>query len=108
MRAKPRVVLGFLGTVLDQGRSPARWERWRPTISLCQHAELPLHRIELLCERSLSLLVDTLISDVASLSPATELRPHVLDIPNPWDFETVYGALHDFARQYPWAPEREE
>ena len=26
----------------------------------------------------------------------------------PWDFEEVYGALHDFARAYPFQPDRED
>ena len=29
-------------------------------------------------------------------------------IADPWDFEEVYGALHDFARGYPFDPERED
>ena len=31
-----------------------------------------------------------------------------MDLTDPWDFEEVYGALHDFARAYPFDPERED
>ena len=42
------VVLGLLGTTLDQGRGPARWNAWRPTIAACQHEDLLVSRLELL------------------------------------------------------------
>ena len=31
------VILGLLGPSLDNGKGPERWERWRPSVSLCQH-----------------------------------------------------------------------
>ena len=34
--------------------------------------------------------------------------PHVVDFGDPWDFGLVYGALHDFARAYPFDPDRED
>jgi transcriptional regulatory protein RtcR len=108
MRAKPKVALGFLGTMLDQGRGSARWERWRPTVSLCQHEDLLIHRLELLYDRNHAALAETIRADVAAVSPETEVRAHVVDIADPWDFETVYGALHDFARAYAFAAERED
>ena len=44
----------------------------------------------------------------APVSPETTVRPHVVDFGDPWDFEQVYGALHDFAADYPFDPERED
>ena len=38
--AKKTVVIGFVGSTLDQGRKPDRWQRWRPTISLLMHEDL--------------------------------------------------------------------
>ncbi|MEO1338649.1 MAG: RNA repair transcriptional activator RtcR family protein, partial [Myxococcota bacterium] len=36
--AKTTVVIGMLGTTLDRGgKGKKRWERWRPTVDLCQH-----------------------------------------------------------------------
>jgi transcriptional regulatory protein RtcR len=108
MRARRTVVIGFLGTVLDQGHGAARWDRWRPTVSLCQHEDLLVHRLELLHAGAEHRLVETLRADIAAVSPETELRARAVDLADPWDFEAVYGALHDFARDYPWATERED
>lgn len=107
MAARPVVVLGFLGTVLDQGKWN-RWERWRPTVSLCQNEDLLISRLELLHDRGHTGLAERIRGDIATVSPETEVRPQVVDIPDPWDFETVYGVLHDFARAYEWRSDRED
>ncbi len=44
----------------------------------------------------------------AQISPETEVRARLIEFDNPWDFEEVYGRLHDFARAYPFDPETEE
>lgn len=41
------VVIGFLGTQLDGGQGAGRWDKWRPTISLTQHEDLVVDRLEL-------------------------------------------------------------
>ena len=51
MSTKKLVVLGLLGTQLDQGKDAHRWETWRPTVSICQHEELLVSRLELLHDR---------------------------------------------------------
>jgi sigma54-dependent transcription regulator len=43
-----RVVLGLLGVNLDGGKTPTRWEAWRPSVAICQHEDLLVHRFELL------------------------------------------------------------
>ena len=45
---KRNVVVGFLGTQLDAGQGAGRWEKWRPTLSLMQHEDTVIHRLELL------------------------------------------------------------
>lgn len=41
------VAFGFVGTVLDYvGRGSQRWEKWRPTLCLCQQETLVVHRLE--------------------------------------------------------------
>src|SRR5687767_1883723 len=47
MPAKKLVIFGLLGTQLDRGTGPARWESWRPTVSLCQQDDLLVCRLEL-------------------------------------------------------------
>lgn len=104
---KPTVVLGFFGTTLDAGRGPSRWERWRPTLSAVQHEDLLVARLELLVVNADDTAVDVLVEDIARVSPETEVRRRPISVANAWDFEEVYEALHDFARSYPFDPERE-
>ncbi|GGB49751.1 transcriptional regulator [Tistrella bauzanensis] len=107
--AKRRVALGFVGTTLDAGRMPARWKRWRPTISLCQQAAaIGLDRLELIHDTHSQGLYQQLASDIAEVAPALTLRPHLISLTNPWDLEEVYAALHDFARRYPFDTETED
>lgn len=106
--AKPIVVLGLLGTTLDVGKGPPRWERWRPSVGVCQQEDLVVTRFELLYPPKAVGLCDQIVQDIASVSPETKVQPHPLELKDPWDFEGVYAALHDFAKSYPFAPEREE
>ncbi|AGP32814.1 Fis family transcriptional regulator [Sorangium cellulosum So0157-2] len=108
MTRKSTVVLGMLGPTLDTGKTPERWSRWRPSVALCQHEDLIVDRFELLYQRRFDGLAGTVMGDVRHVSPETDIRGHVLELDDPWDFEAVYGALHDFARAYPFAPDREE
>lgn len=104
----PTIVLGLLGSTLDRGAGPRRWEVWRPTVSLFQHEELLVSRFELLHERKFSALARTVVADIASVSPETEVKTHEFSVQDAWDFEEVYGFLLDFSRRYPFDPERED
>ena len=106
---KKTVVLSFLGAVLDEGRGNGRWEKWRPSISLCQQEDLLIDRLEMLYDPGkYQRLMDFITKDIAAVSPETELKPHSMPLENPWDFEEVYATLHDFARNYPFDLESEE
>src|SRR6267142_3261235 len=109
MARKKLVVIGFLGTVLDSGKGPDRWEKWRPTVALCQHEDLLIDRLELLHPPDQHVSVARgVIDDIARISPETEVHGRSMALSNPWDLEEVYGALHDFARAYPFQLERED
>lgn len=104
-----RVVIGLLGTRLDGGTLPGRWEDWRPTVSLFQHQELLFDRFEFLAEDTHHVLREQVAADIALISPETTLAHHHIDFGHDaWDLERVYGALQDWARAYPFDPEREE
>jgi len=105
---RPRVVIGLLGNNLDSGRHETRWERWRPTVALCQHEDLLIDRFELLYEKRFADLAALVAQDIASISPETKVNLHPIHFRDPWAFEDVYGALHDFARSYPFDPEHED
>ena len=108
MAHKKTVVIGFLGATLDTGRNPQRWQRWRPTVGLCQHEDFVVDRLELLFQRQFSALASTVTSDIRSVSPETEVVHRQIEMNDPWDLGEVYAALLDFARAYPFKPEREE
>src|SRR5690242_5016098 len=92
--SRKRVVIGFLGTSLDGGRTDKRWERWRPTVGLLSPGNEKVHRLELLLNRPEDLeLAQRVIQDIAAVSPHTEVRLHQLGITQAWDFPEVYGAL---------------
>ena len=105
---KRTVVLGMLGPTLDGGKGAARWERWRPSVAVCQQEDLLVHRFELLHQPRFAGLAETIVSDVKRVSPETEVRSLPMEFGDAWDFEAVYAALHDFARAYPFAPDRED
>ena len=44
----------------------------------------------------------------ARFPPRPRSAARLIEFDNPWDFEEVYGRLHDFARAYPFDPETEE
>jgi len=95
------VVIGLLGTTLDNtGKGYKRWERWRPTVSLCQHEDLLIDRYDLLYQKEFVPLCDKTCEDIAAVSPETEIVLHEISLKNPWDFEEVFELLHDFSKSY--------
>jgi hypothetical protein len=101
---KRRVVLGFLGTTLDTGAKAQRWTRWRPTVSMCRHPDLPIDRVELWHGPNAGPVLAQVTADLAEVAPATQVVPHLLTIRDPWDFEEVFAALFEFARSYAFDP----
>lgn len=106
---KRQVVIGMLGTTLDSGKGPGRWEKWRPTVSLGMHQDFLLDRLELLLDqRRYGNLAQVVREDLAQASPETQVRLHDTYLPDPWDFEGVYAALHDFLGGYEFKPDEED
>jgi transcriptional regulatory protein RtcR len=109
MSRRRLTVIGFLGSTLDQGpRGAARWEKWRPTVSLCQHEDLLVDRLIILADRRFEGLARAVAADVRQVSPETDARIEPMAIADPWDLEETYGALRDFARGHPFDPTRED
>jgi transcriptional regulatory protein RtcR len=106
---KKAVVIGFLGTQLDYaGKGAARWEKWRPTVGLCQQEDLVVDRLELLHDARSRGLAERVTRDIASVSPETAVNRVEMEIRDPWDFEEVYTTLHDLCRAYPFDTEHED
>lgn len=97
------VVIGFLGVQLDAGKRRG----WRPSVQLCAHPEFPVDRVELLHDERFSRLAGHVAADIARIAPGTEVLLRRMDLADPWDFQEVYGALFDFARDYGFDEDRE-
>ncbi|WP_309398918.1 RNA repair transcriptional activator RtcR [Cerasicoccus maritimus] len=94
------VVISLLGTTMDNAKPSERWSRWRPTLSLFQHDDLVVDRLELIHTTKGKQLASIVSRDIAQLSPESSVVQSVIDWDDPWDFEEVYGKLLDFCRAY--------
>lgn len=114
MKRKPLVVVGMVGSVLDGGgnadkaQSNRRWDRWRPSVDLVRHADMPVARFELLHQPEHKVFATVVARDVAEVSPKTVVRLHAVPMKDPWDFEEVYGALFDFCASMKFDADAEE
>lgn len=108
MEQRKTVILGLLGSVLDAGFKQERWEKWRPTVSLVRHEDLPVARVELLYSKASTDTARCVAADIQRCSAKTEVRLIQQEVSNPWDFEEVYESLYEFARNYPFRPEQED
>jgi len=105
---KKTVVIGLLGTTLDNGKGAKRWEAWRPTLALCQHPDLLIQRFDLLHQRRDTGLAEILEADIARVSPETSVRRHIAECDNPWALDEMYECLYDFAKGYDFRTDEEE
>lgn len=107
---KKNVAIGMLGTVLDTiGRKQSsRWNRWRPTIGLCNQSDFKIDRLELLHQPTDNNFAQAVAQDIKQVSPETEVRLVKIVLKNPWDFEEVYTSLLDFAEGYAFNSDEEE
>lgn len=105
--SRPTVVIGFLGSQLDAGQGAGRWEKWRPTVSIVQHEDRVVQRLELLHSPAHQRLAEQVAADVRTVSPETQVNLIPLEMQDPWDFGEVYGVLYDWVQSYAFKPERE-
>lgn len=105
---KRTVVISLLGTTLDRGKGPGRWDHWRPTVSLGQHDDLLINRLELLRQDKHADTAQVVANDLKQVSPETDVRQHRIEYADPWDFEEVYTTLLDFAKSYPFDVDHED
>ncbi len=105
---KRRVVIGFIGTTMDAGKLDSRWERWRPTVALCQHEDMLVDRLELIHDTHSAALAKRVAADIQAVSPDTVVRFNLMNLRNAWDFQEVFAAMLDFARAYHFDTEDEE
>jgi transcriptional regulatory protein RtcR len=102
------IIIGILGSTLDMGRNPDRWQNWRPTISLCRQPDLIVHRFEMIHGKRDLALAKLVKNDIKTISPETRVNLHEIDFEDAWDFELVYEKLFQFARNYSFDTENED
>jgi transcriptional regulatory protein RtcR len=108
MPRRPTVLFGFLGTTLDKGGGTKRWEKWRPTVAACAQPDLQIDRLELWVDPRWTALAERITADIQQVSPETQVCVRPLQLTDPWNFESVFDALADFAASYPFEPESED
>jgi len=106
--SRSSVVIGLLGTTLDLGKHPDRWQNWRPSVALCRQPDLIVKRFELLHGSREKPLAEIVSRDISAVSPETEMHLHQIDFGDPWDFEHVYEALFNFSRAYAFDTDAED
>lgn len=77
-------------------------------MSLCQHDDFVVDRLELIHNRRTTALAEQIEKDIHSVSPETKIVRHVVEMRDAWDFEEVYTTLHDFAKGYSFDTDRED
>jgi transcriptional regulatory protein RtcR len=93
---------------LDSGFHEERWNKWRPTVSLCKHPDLTVSRFELIYDPKFQDTANVVMADIPRVCAGIEVRGTPQSLKDPWDFEEVYAALHDFARGYTFKPDEED
>ncbi|MEP5937343.1 MAG: RNA repair transcriptional activator RtcR [Erythrobacter sp.] len=102
-------VISFLGSTLDAAKfGPSRWNKWRPSVSICMQDDLKVDRFIMLHGTYHQRLANIVAEDIRDISPETEVIQHELNFEDAWDFEEVYGKLSDFARDFHFEPDQED
>lgn len=106
---KKTVVFGLLGANKDfGGNKSSRWEKWRPSVALCNQSDLLVDRFELLVQPQASRMAAQVVSDIKQISPETEVVLHEMNFEDAWDFEEVYSKLLDFSSAYEFKRKEED
>jgi transcriptional regulatory protein RtcR len=96
---KKLVAVSSLGTQLDFfGKRTDRWNKWRPNVSLCSQFDLVIDQLHLLHDNHSTKLANTVVDDIATVSPETQVNLHTINFIDPWDFEEVYAKLFDWCK----------
>src|SRR5262249_51252965 len=78
------------------------------SVALCQSDNLLVSRFELLHHSHDKELAEIVKQDIESVSPQTTVRLHELAIRDAWDFEEVFAAFYQLARELKFRTDEEE
>lgn len=102
---KKSVMLGFLGTVLDDGFSQRRQTKWRPNVNV--HEVMAFDRVELFISPKYQRLAKQVVADIRQIRPDIIVNLVEMPLDNPWDFSEVYEKLASWADGYHFDIEQE-
>ncbi len=94
---KKNVVIGLIGSVLDAGTGPSRWDRWRPSVALCQHDNLLIDRFELIYQEKFLKQSMLVMEDIRSVSRKRWLSQPELNL-------AIHGILRKFMVRFTSLP----
>ncbi len=103
-----KVVIGFLGSSLDRRGKNHRWDKWRPSVAICQHEDLLIDKFHLLYNARNEGLALQVKSDIKLISPETNVILEKIELKNPWDFEEVFSELLEYTNNYSFKTKTEE
>lgn len=89
-------------------RGKDRWNAWRPNVALAMQEDLHFDEFHLLYQSQFQGLCDSVVRDIRTASPDTEVFPEIMEFDDPWDFGEVYGKLYDYALARRFATERRD
>lgn len=101
-------LFSLLGTTLDKSFNENRWDRWRPSVAICQHENLFIETYHLIYPAKFLRLAKRISEDIKTVSPKTELILHQIDFKDAWDFEEVYTGLLDFLEHFDFHKEEDQ
>lgn len=105
---KRNIIISILGTTLDKASLKKRWNKWRPSVALCQQDDFEVHEYHLIHNSRSKNLLRTVVSDVNEVSPKTKIISHEINFKNPWDFQEVFSKLLDFSDTINYDTEQNE
>lgn len=95
-KSKRNVVLSLVDPIWDSLDGGGKASKWKPTLCLCSQPDFPVSRIELLAQESYADLARDVVERIRKASPDTEVNLTIRPFADIWDFEEVYGLLHDW------------
>lgn len=101
------ILFSLLGTTLDKSFKEDRWDRWRPSVAICQHEDLIIDKYHLIFPSNHLRLAERVSEDIKIVSPETEIIKHQINFKDPWDFEEVYTGLLDFLEHFDFHKEED-
>jgi transcriptional regulatory protein RtcR len=102
------VLIGFIDGRLEPGGARHRWQAWHQSMALAQREQVQVTRMELLHTRGQGALAERIRTDIAGAAPHVQVSLTPIDLSDMAELRAVQEALREWARSYPFDPQREQ